>query len=105
MNHLKVNKQIRETVDSRLPGTRILLFGSRSRGDDISGSDYDLLIITPTQLTFTEKKYWSKTLDEALVKSLAIPVDLLLESEEEVHKKSMLPGHVVRTAIREGMQL
>ena len=41
----------------------------------------------------------------AINKALKIPVDLLVNSEEEVREKQELPGHVVRTAIREGIML
>ena len=33
------------------------------------------------------------------------PVDVLLNSEEEIVKKSELPGHIIRWAVKEGVQL
>ena len=38
-------KIIKRLVNELLPGSRILLFGSRASGNDARDSDYDLLII------------------------------------------------------------
>jgi len=100
-----IYKKIRDAVLSCLPGARILLFGSRARGDQHRHSDYDLLVITPNTFTPKEKLNWSSRLDRAIVEAIHAPVDLLLNSEEEVRQKQELPGHVVRTAVREGVAL
>ncbi|MBC7400058.1 MAG: nucleotidyltransferase domain-containing protein [Mucilaginibacter sp.] len=105
MERSEIYKSIRQIVELNLPGSRTLLFGSRARGDDDRYSDYDLLIITPSTFPDKEKIYWSTLLNHAIVKALQIPVDLLINSEEEVTEKQALPGHVVRTAIREGINI
>jgi predicted nucleotidyltransferase len=88
-----------------LPGSRIVLFGSRARGDYHSQSDYDLLVITPNLLTAKEKISWSSRIDRAIVTAIHAPIDLLLYSEDEILQKQLLPGHIVRSAIREGISL
>ena len=88
-----------------LPGSRILLFGSRARGDQDRHSDYDLLIITPETFTPQEKVLWSSRLDRAIVDAIRAPVDLLLNSEEEIRQKQELPGHIIRSVVREGIAL
>jgi len=88
-----------------LPGSRVLLFGSRARGDHDCFSDYDLLVITPQTITPKEKIYWSTRLDRAIVENVNIPIDLLLNSEEEVRQKQELPGHIIRSVMREGIVL
>jgi predicted nucleotidyltransferase len=100
-----IYKTIRETVQSNLPGASIVLFGSRARGEADRFSDYDLLIITPQTFTPKEKIRLSTLLNHAIFKALKIPVDLLINSEEEVREKQDLPGHLVRTAMREGIAL
>ena len=105
MDSLNINKAIRQIVEFNLPGSRVLLFGSHARGDHDRFSDYDLLIITPHTFTPKEKIRWSTLLNHAIVKALKIPVDLLINSEEEVNEKRGLPGHVVRTALKEGVSL
>jgi len=83
----------------------VWLFGSHARGDNDSRSDYDLLIITPANYSQKEKVNWSTTLDRAIVNAIHAPVDLLFYSEEEVLQKQQLPGHIIRSAMREGMAL
>ena len=105
MTSSSVYNTIRQTVQACLPGSRVLLFGSHARGDHDRYSDYDLLIITPTTFTPEEKINWSSRLDRAIVEAIKAPVDLVLNSEEEVRQKQELPGHIVRSAIREGVAL
>ncbi len=105
MNSETIHNTIRQTVQACLPGSRVLLFGSRGRGDQDHLSDYDLLIITPTTFTSEEKIHWCSLLDRAIVEAIQAPVDLLLNSEEEVRQKQELPGHIIRSAIREGYLL
>ena len=96
---------IKSTILSSLPKARVLLFGSRSRGNFDIYSDYDLLIITADLLTPKEKLKKSGELDKAIVKAIRAPVDVLIFSEKEIFEKKDLPGHIVNTAIREGVEL
>lgn len=96
---------IRNTVQACLPGARVVLFGSRARGDYDGLSDYDLLVITPATFTAEEKIKWISKIDKALIAAVHMPVDVLLNSEAEVKEKQLLPGHIVRTAIKEGLVL
>jgi len=105
MDSQAIYNAIRETVQSNIPGSRVLLFGSRARGDGDRFSDYDLLVITPQTFTPKEKIRWNTHLNHAIVDTLRIPVDILINSEEEISEKQQLPGHIVRTAIREGLCL
>jgi predicted nucleotidyltransferase len=105
MNNVAVYKAIRQTVQSHIPGSRILLFGSRARGSHDRNSDYDLLIITQITFTLREKIDLSTRLDRAIVDNIKIPVDLLINSEEEVRQKQELPGHIIRSAVKEGVFL
>ena len=94
-----------------LPGAKVILFGSRARGDHHQNSDWDILVITK------EKIDWSKTylypspslgkdtiLNE-LSNILNGKVDLLLYSQEDVDNRMLLPGHVLSHAMREGRVL
>jgi uncharacterized protein len=105
MDSQAIYKTIRETVLANLPGSRVLLFGSRARGDGDRFSDYDLLVITQQTFAPREKIRLSTLLDRAIVNAIKAPVDLLLDSEEEVLEKQALPGNIIRTAIREGIIL
>ena len=105
MNLSQIYDTIRQTVQACLPGSRILLFGSRARGAWDRHSDYDLLIITPETFTPQEKILWSSRLDRAIVKAIRAPVDLLLNSEEEISLKKELPGHIIQSALKDGVAL
>ncbi len=96
---------IKKTIHSYLPDARILLFGSRANGNFAAQSDYDLLIITPNILSSNDRLNWSSMLHKVIVKAIHAPVDLLLYSEIDILEKQTLPGHIVRTALKEGITL
>jgi predicted nucleotidyltransferase len=100
-----IQDTIKSTVHSLLPDARVLLFGSMARGDGNADSDYDVLVIIPKTIPIREKYDWRGKLNEALVKALKAPVDVLLNSEEELNKKIELPGHIIRWAVKEGVEL
>lgn len=97
-------KVIKEAVDELLPGSSIVLFGSRARHDNSADSDYDLIIIT-------DKTYENK--EQRLLKSLIrkklarhkIPADVIIQSKAEVEINSKISGHIVRQALMEGVAL
>jgi len=100
-----IQNTIKTTVRSVIPDARVLLFGSMARGDANEDSDYDVLVIIPKTLPPREKIPWRTKIHKALVYALDAPVDVLLNSEEEVKKKIKLPGHIVQWAIKEGVEL
>jgi len=34
-----------------------------------------------------------------------MPVDILINSEEEVSEKMLLPGHIIRSVVKEGIAI
>jgi predicted nucleotidyltransferase len=96
---------IKTAVHSIIPDARIILFGSMARGTADKGSDYDLLVISPGNIPKKEKMDWRSKIDTALYDVLHAPVDVLLNSEEEVERKKELLGHIVRWAVKEGVEL
>lgn len=100
-----IQNTIKATVHTIFPDARVLLFGSMARGDANKDSDYDVLVIIPNTLPLREKITWKGKIHRALVHALYAPVDVLLNSEEEVKKKIELPGHVVQWAMEEGVEL
>lgn len=96
---------IKSIIKSFLPDMRVLLFSSMVRGDFKTGSDYDIMIITQNTFGEKEKITWRSRVRKALIKALHAPVDLLINSEEEIIKKRKLPEHVVQYALDEGVVL
>jgi predicted nucleotidyltransferase len=77
---------------------KIILFGSRARGDARPDSDIDLLVIKES----TEPGYLR---DAALYLALAglnAPVDVMTYTPEEVSDWSEVPLAFITTAVREG---
>ena len=96
-------KIIKDVILAHLPDARVVLFGSRARGTEDRQSDYDLLVITARNFTQKERLSWSSSMHKSIVNVLDTPVDVLLFSEAEISEKKALPGHIVRTALKEGI--
>ncbi len=97
--------KIKKVVHSYLPDARVLLFGSRARGDFKDSSDYDIMVVTPNRLTKQEKDEYYGKLDRSLVHAIHASVDLILYCEEDIEIRKELPGHIVKTVLKEGLPL
>jgi uncharacterized protein len=80
---------------------RVLLFGSRARGDACDDSDLDFLVI--------EQRVESKLREMVLLRDalppLGVPVDVVVISEEEAARRGSVPSTLVHRALREGRVL
>ena len=96
-NDKLIDDIVRRIVETAQP-EKIILFGSRARGDARSNSDFDVLVIRES----TEPGY---RCDAALYLALAglnAPVDVLVYTPAEVTDWSAVPQAFVTTALREG---
>jgi len=105
MTNKAILNTIKTTVKSYLPDAKVLLFGSRARGNYNSSSDFDVLVVTPKTYSDRVKTNWRIKIHEALVDALELPFDIILNSEKEIASKRKLPGHVVRSAMNEAIEL
>ena len=80
---------------------RIVLFGSRARGDQRPGSDYDLLIIQDSE----QPRYRRSAPLYAALADLPVEIDVMVYTPAEVHDWSAVAEAFVSTAIREGKLL
>jgi len=55
-NELDAVREASAVLKARHPVVRILLFGSKARGDDRPESDIDLLVLTSRKLSWAERK-------------------------------------------------
>ncbi len=86
---------------------RLVLFGSRARGDARPDSDIDLLVVMPqARLTPQERQLALRALRAAL-RPLALPVgvDLVVVGQEDARQLAGSRWHVVARALREGKEL
>jgi len=78
---------------------KIILFGSRARGNNKKDSDYDLLVIKSgiqDELLIARKIYrYLIGVDES--------VDIMVETPETLEKYKETPGYVYKSILKEGI--
>jgi len=89
--------RIRESVHPE----RIILFGSRARGDARAESDFDLLVIKQSD----EPRYRRSARLYGLLADLPAEVDVMVYTPREVQEWSGVSQAFVTTALREGKVL
>ncbi|MBN2890926.1 MAG: nucleotidyltransferase domain-containing protein [Bacteroidales bacterium] len=97
-------KIIKQITLQFFPTCIILLFGSRARNEYTEDSDYDLLIITNNELSIQEKREYKAKIRKLLAKA-KIPADILIQSNTEIETKKLITGHIVKQALKEGIQI
>ncbi|MGD2087463.1 MAG: nucleotidyltransferase domain-containing protein [Candidatus Aminicenantes bacterium] len=86
----------------RIDAFKMYLFGSRARGDFSSHSDYDIMIVLEKKLAMKKKiKLFTKLRRELAKKKYN--VDIVIKSVDEVNYYKNKIGHIVRSALSEGL--
>ena len=83
------------------PGSKVILFGSRARGEQRADSDLDLLVIEPT---VKSRRAEFVRLREALG-DLGVPIDLVVLSAEYADRRAGVRGTTVNEAMLKGRVL
>ena len=96
--------EIKITISRFLPESDVILFGSRARGDNHNNSDYDLLVITKSSINNQQRLYFQALIRKTLAKQ-HILADIIIHSFSDIKKKQSLPGHIIRSAIQEGVRV
>jgi predicted nucleotidyltransferase len=96
----KLREAVRRLVDAADP-RRIILFGSRARGDAHEDSDLDLLIV----LAEVKDRVAEMVRLTRVLRGLMLPAELLVVSQTMFDDWSELPGTVYYDARREGQIL
>ena len=88
---------VRRVVDTAQP-EKVILFGSRARGDFRRDSDFDLLVIKESD----EPRYRRSVPLYVALADLPVEVEVVVYTPEEVAEWSGVPQAFVTTAMREG---
>lgn len=102
----KVIKRVIEEIfgEKKIKVKKIILFGSRARGNYRQSSDWDILVITEEELQRKQKLEIAHLIRKKLADEF-IPSDVLIKSAEEVEKRKGIIGSVIKIAISEGIVL
>lgn len=99
---------IQETLDEivsriveRFDPDKIILFGSRARGDNATRSDVDLLVVMAVPHT---RRRLATEIDLSLL-GIDLPADVIVVTPEEVQRNQDRIGTIIRPAILEGKVL
>lgn len=95
---------IRICEEMGLPTEKIIMFGSRARGDFTANSDWDFLIVLRKNVSREEKRELAHRIRRELAEH-HIPCDVIVKSQTEVEERKRVIGSVIRSAIREGVVL
>ncbi len=80
---------------------KIVLFGSRARGDNDSDSDIDLLVVESTNLP----RYKRAARYRKAIAGLFLNKDIVVWSPEEIEEWKSVPNAFITTILREGRVL
>jgi len=95
-----INQIIKRVTETEHPD-RVILFGSRARGNARTNSDYDLLVIKDSQ-----RPRYARSADlYASLADLPVEVDVMVYTPDEVSEWSSVREAFVTTAVREGKVL
>jgi predicted nucleotidyltransferase len=96
-----VLKEMTGRIAERLHPQKIILFGSRARGEQQSDSDFDLLIIAPS-----DEPRWRRTVPlYDLLAGVGLPKDIVWWTPEEVAEWGGVKSHFINVVLRQGILL
>lgn len=90
-----------DRIAERFAPERIVLFGSRARGDANEGSDVDLLVVMPDGTDRREAAIAMR----GLVGDLPVAKDIVVTTPDHIARRGHVIGTVLRPALREGKVL
>jgi predicted nucleotidyltransferase len=88
-------------LTERYPLSKIVLFGSRARGDASASSDVDLLLVLPEAANKRQIAVEARR----LLADLPVSKDIIVTTPAEIERDGDLIGGILRPALREGTNL
>ncbi len=85
-------------VEATTPPTKVILFGSRARGDADDRSDFDFLVIERE----VHDRFGEMVRLGRILGRLLIPADVVVVSQEHAQKWESVKGTMIHEAMSEG---
>jgi len=95
--------KIKDIIIRSVSPDKIILFGSRARGDNQTNSDYDILIIKDTEEK--ERQITTKVYRELLKEHILSEVDLIASTPKKMERNKDAVGFIYRNIYKEGIVL
>lgn len=92
---------ILERLQGRFDIERVVLFGSRARGDAKPDSDYDVLVIANSNMDFVPRQAAARR----AVGRVGAALDLLVYTPSEARTAAAIPGTALYWATLEGKEV
>lgn len=96
-------KQITEIIINDYKPDKVILFGSRARGDVRPDSDVDILVVSDKEKNMPRYKRGLQV--RVKLSSILIPKDILFYTHEDFSRWRNVKQSFVSTVIREGLVL
>lgn len=100
MNRIEITYRVKKTVKSLDPKAKVILFGSKARGDSRTSSDWDFLILVSTNPSEQYKKIIrDKLIDTELEAGEVISTIIFSEKKWKEYKITPLYKNIVKDGI------
>jgi len=104
MNREQLLSEIKNLIFSEYPSAKIILFGSRSRGEEKDYSDWDILIIINDEISEKRKIELQNKIFEIELRSGEI-INSIIHTSEEWNNRLVQATPFYRNVISEGVSL
>jgi uncharacterized protein len=102
MNAADLIDEVARRIAAAAPGARVILFGSRARGDERPDSDLDLLVIEPGAV---DRPRAESARLRGELRGLGIGLDVMVVSARYAEDWGHLDGSLLNEALSEGRVL
>ena len=102
MTQQEIIYNVKESIKMLDPQARIILFGSRARGDSKTNSDWDFLILTSLQVNEKLKRQFRTGLIDTELEAEEV-ISTLIYSQEQWNKYKITP--LYKNVAKEGVEI
>jgi predicted nucleotidyltransferase len=93
-----IEREGRALAEAAQSPARVILFGSRARGDADAGSDLDFRVIESS----VEDRIGEAVRLRRALGDIGVPVDIVVLDEALAARRAKVPGTMVHNALRDG---